>query len=82
VVDEPALVAALESGVIAGAALDVYETEPLPAESPLRAAPNLVMTPHLGASTDEAQVRVAVEVAEALVRALVDGDLSGSVNGL
>lgn len=82
VVDEPALAAALESGVIAGAALDVYETEPLPAESPLRTAPNLVMTPHLGASTDEAQVRVAVEVAEALVRALVEGDLSGSVNSL
>ena len=80
VVDESALVEALENGSIAGAALDVYESEPLPAESPLRAAPNLVMTPHLGASTDEAQVRVAVEVAEAMARALLDGDLTGAVN--
>jgi D-3-phosphoglycerate dehydrogenase len=80
VVDESALVEALEAGSIAGAALDVYEAEPLPPDSPLRAAPNLVMTPHLGASTDEAQVRVAVEVAEAMARALLDGDLTGAVN--
>jgi D-3-phosphoglycerate dehydrogenase len=80
VVDESALVEALEAGSIAGAALDVYESEPLPAHSPLRAAPNLVMTPHLGASTDEAQVRVAVEVAGAMARALLDGDLTGAVN--
>lgn len=52
-VDEKALVKALEEGLIAGAALDVYETEPLPAGSPLREMANLVMTPHLGASTQE-----------------------------
>lgn len=80
VVDEEALVRALEAGEIAGAALDVYETEPLPPDSPLRAAPNLVLTPHLGASTEEAQVGVATEVAKAMAAALIDGDLSAAVN--
>ncbi|MED5199060.1 MAG: hydroxyacid dehydrogenase, partial [Gemmatimonadota bacterium] len=55
IVDEGALIAALESGEIAAAALDVYETEPLPEDSPLRGIQNLVLTPHLGASTAEAQ---------------------------
>src|SRR6202795_3444103 len=54
-IDENALLKALQDGHVAGAALDVFETEPLPAESPLRDAPNLVLTPHLGASTAEAQ---------------------------
>ncbi len=80
VVDEAALVEALESGHLAGAALDVYESEPPPASSPLLQAPNLVLTPHLGASTVEAQVRVASEVAESIRRALVDGDLKAAVN--
>lgn len=80
VVDEDALVEALESGGIAGAALDVYASEPLDADSPLRGAPNLVLTPHLGASTAEAQERVASEVAEAVRGALLEGDLSGALN--
>lgn len=80
VVDEAALVDALESGQLAGAALDVYESEPPSPSSPLLQAPNLVLTPHLGASTAEAQVRVASEVAEAIRRALVDGDATGAVN--
>ena len=80
VVDEAALAAALRQGKIAGAALDVYETEPLPADSPLRAAPNLVMTPHLGASTEDAQVRVAKEVADYIRAALVDGEVSAALN--
>jgi phosphoglycerate dehydrogenase-like enzyme len=80
VVDEEALANALGSGHLAGAALDVYQTEPLPETSPLRAAPNLVLTPHLGASTQEAQLRVAEEVAEAVCRALLDGDVSAAVN--
>jgi D-3-phosphoglycerate dehydrogenase len=50
-IDDAALVAALESGQVGGAALDVYETEPLPADSVLRIAPNLLLTPHLAAST-------------------------------
>lgn len=80
IIDEAALAAALQSGRLAGAALDVYEHEPLPADSPLRRAPHLVLTPHLGASTMEAQRRVAVETAEAVHRALSSGDLSGAVN--
>src|SRR5205823_11756240 len=53
-VDEAALIEALRSGHVAAAALDVFETEPLPADSPFREVPNLVLTPHLGASTAEA----------------------------
>lgn len=80
VVDEEALVKALHKKRIAGAALDVFETEPLPAESPLRTAPNVVLTPHLGASTKEAQLGVAHEVATTIRDVLLDGDLSGAVN--
>ncbi len=80
IIDESALVGALESGQLAGAALDVFETEPLSASSPLLQAPNLVLTPHLGASTSEAQARVAEEVAESVYKALVDGDLRSAMN--
>ena len=80
VVDEAALAEALEAGRLAGGALDVYEAEPLAEDSPLRTAPNLVLTPHLGASTAEAQERVATEVAHAVRRALQDGDLAGALN--
>ena len=80
VIVEADLAAALEEGSIAGAALDVYEDEPLSADSPLRDAPNLVLTPHLGASTEEAQVSVAREVALAVKAALIDQDLSGALN--
>jgi len=79
-IDDAALVAALHSGQVAAAALDVFEPEPLPADSPLRAAPNLVLTPHLGASTREAQSRVALEIAESVRDALLKGDLRGAVN--
>ena len=61
VVNEQALADALKSGQIAGAGLDVFETEPIPADNPLLTAPNVVLTPHLGASTVEAQEAVAVE---------------------
>ena len=80
VIDEAALGAALVDGSIAGAALDVYETEPIPADSSLRDAPNLILTPHLGASTKEAQIHVSREVAEAIVAVLAHGDMSGAVN--
>jgi phosphoglycerate dehydrogenase-like enzyme len=53
VVDTDALLAALRNGRIAGAALDVYDTEPLPLGHPLRSAPNTVLTPHLGYVTDD-----------------------------
>ena len=79
-IDDAALVAALADGRLAGAALDVYETEPLPADSCLRGAPNVLLTPHLAASAREAQQRVATEIAEALRAALVEGDLGAAVN--
>lgn len=80
VVDESALADALEEGHLAGAALDVFTDEPLGADSPLRGAPNLVLTPHLGASTVEAQQMVATEIAEAVRVALAEGDLSRALN--
>ena len=79
-VDEGALAAALRSGQLSAAALDVYETEPLPSGHPLRDAPNLVLTPHIGASTPEAQARVAAEIAVAVRDALLEGDLRAAVN--
>lgn len=80
VVDEPALARALTEGRLAGAALDVFANEPLEEDSPLRDAPNLVLTPHLGGSTNEAQELVATEIAEAVRAALADGDLSRALN--
>jgi len=82
VVDEQALAAALIAGEIAGAALDVYKTEPLPEENPLLRAPNLVLTPHLGASTVEAQIGVATEVAERIRVMLRTGDRSMAINSV
>ena len=70
IVDERALADALASGHVAGAAVDVYSAEPMAPDNPLRDAPNLVLTPHLGASTAEAQDRVGLEMAEQLVMAL------------
>lgn len=80
VVNEAALLDALTRGHLAGAALDVYEQEPLPKDSALRTLPNVVMTPHLGASTAEAQQNVAIEIAEAVRNCLANGDLANAVN--
>jgi D-3-phosphoglycerate dehydrogenase len=79
-IDENALFEALKSGQIAAAALDVYETEPPPADFPLRTLPNVVFTPHLGASTAEAQESVGVEIAEAIRSVLLDGVIRNAVN--
>jgi D-3-phosphoglycerate dehydrogenase / 2-oxoglutarate reductase len=79
-VDETALIRRLKEGKLAGAAFDVFEQEPLPADHPLRTLPNVVLTPHLGASTEEAQLNVAIEIAEAVKLALLDGDFAGAVN--
>ncbi len=81
VVDEAALLTALDQGRLAGAALDVFETEPLPANSPLRRREDVLVTPHLGAATSEAHARVAASIVESLRRMLVDGDADGAVNG-
>src|SRR5207253_3270219 len=64
IIDEQALADALKAGTIAGAGIDVFTTEPVPADNPLLKAPNVVLTPHLGASTVEAQENVAVEAAQ------------------
>ncbi len=80
VVNEHDLAAALVSGQLAGAGIDVYEEEPLSPESPLLSAPNLTLTPHLGASTVEAQEHVAVEVAQNVMKVLIDGDTSMALN--
>lgn len=80
VVVEDDLAGALESGHLAGAALDVFANEPLEADSRLRKAPNVVLTPHLGASTSEAQELVATEIAEGMRAALAEGDLSKALN--
>jgi len=53
IVDVDALVAALESGTIGGAAIDVYDVEPLPPDAPIRRAPRTLLTPHLGYVTDD-----------------------------
>jgi D-3-phosphoglycerate dehydrogenase / 2-oxoglutarate reductase len=79
-IDEDALAEALHSGQVAGAALDVFEIEPLPSDSPLRTAPNLVLTPHLGASTAEAQESVGIEIAQSIRAALLEGTIRNAVN--
>jgi D-3-phosphoglycerate dehydrogenase len=80
IVDEAALAAALTGGQVAGAVLDVYSHEPLAADSPLRALPNVHLTPHLGASTAEAQRNVAVDVCVAVRDALLSGEVSKAIN--
>ena len=79
-VDEDALLAALDDGHLAGAPLDTFATEPLPAESPLRAHPKLVLTPHLGASTGEAQQAVSTILAREVLDYLDTGAVAGCVN--
>ncbi|KHS44085.1 MULTISPECIES: phosphoglycerate dehydrogenase [Novosphingobium] len=78
-IDEAALKDALDSGQVAGAALDVFETEPAK-ESPLFGTPNFICTPHLGASTTEAQVNVALQVAEQMADFLVTGGVTNALN--
>lgn len=80
VLDEYALAEALKEGKIAGAAIDVYETEPPQKDHPLFGLENVVLTPHLGASTEEAQTAVSVEACKALVAYLQNGEIRGAVN--
>jgi D-3-phosphoglycerate dehydrogenase len=80
VVDEAALLEAVEAGNLAGAALDVFEQEPLPKDSPLRASDRIILTPHLAASTTEAQERVSVEICRSVREALLTGVIGDAVN--
>jgi len=79
-IDEAALEQALQTGKIAAAALDVFEVEPPPADYSLLKLPNIVFTPHLGASTAEAQESVGIEIAEAIRAALLEGEIRNAVN--
>ena len=79
-VDEQALVAAVKEKRIGGAAIDVFAEEPLPKDSPLRGLERVLLTPHLAASTSEAQKRVAIEICTAVREALLRGDLSTAIN--
>ncbi len=80
IVDEAALLEALDDGRVGGAALDVFVTEPPPADHPLLAHENVICTPHLGASTEQAQVNVAVAVAEQVRDFLLSGLVRNAVN--
>ena len=80
IINEADLIAALESTKVAGAALDVYSVEPLPADHPYRKQPNLILTPHLGASTKEAQEKCGIEVAEVITAYLLTGEVRNAVN--
>jgi D-3-phosphoglycerate dehydrogenase / 2-oxoglutarate reductase len=79
-IDEPALRDALATNHVAAAALDVFEVEPPPVDFPLRGLDNVVFTPHLGASTAEAQENVGIEIAQAIRAALLDGEIRNAVN--
>lgn len=80
IIDEKALLDALNSGKVAGAALDVFASEPPAPDSPLVLHPKVVATPHLGASTGEAQLNVAIAVAEQVRDFLISGEIRNAVN--
>jgi len=80
IVDERALAEALAAGTIAGAGVDVFSAEPIAPDNPLLKAPNVVLTPHLGASTVEAQENVAVEAAQLIADFLLRGQVANAVN--
>jgi len=80
IIDEAALVHAIKEGRVVGAALDVFEKEPLATDSELLQLDNVVVTPHLGASTEEAQVNVAIEVAQIVADALLGKGIRNAAN--
>lgn len=79
-IDEKALLKAMQDGIVAGAAIDVFEKEPVTLDNPLMSLDNIVAAPHLGASTKEAQVGVAVDVAAGILAALNGEPVSTAVN--
>ncbi len=80
IINEKALIKALEEKRIAGVALDVFDVEPSPADSPFLKFDNCIMTPHLGASTSEAQINVAIEIAETVKNALLGHGIMNAAN--
>ncbi|HEX5222315.1 MAG TPA: phosphoglycerate dehydrogenase, partial [Verrucomicrobiae bacterium] len=80
IIVENDLIAALDSGKVAAAGLDVFSVEPLAADHPFRKHPNIVLTPHLGASTEEAQEKCGIEVAEVITGYLLTGEVRNAVN--
>ncbi|HEY1904767.1 MAG TPA: hydroxyacid dehydrogenase [Myxococcaceae bacterium] len=80
IVDEVALAEALRNGTLAGAAMDVFATEPVPPDHPLLALDNFLCTPHLGASTEEGQLACASQLAEQLVEYARTGHVRHAVN--
>ncbi|MDX1932821.1 MAG: phosphoglycerate dehydrogenase [Capsulimonadales bacterium] len=80
IIQEAALLEGLETGKVAGAAIDVWEQEPTAPDNPLALHPKVVATPHLGASTEEAQVGVAVDIAEQIVEVLAGRPARAAVN--
>lgn len=80
IIDETALADALNGGTIAGAALDVFTTEPISPDNPLFKARNILLTPHLGASTKEAQEGVSLAVCQQVADFLTIGKLQGALN--
>lgn len=80
VIDEMALVEAIDSGIVAGAAFDVFEKEPPQADHPFLSHPKIIVTPHLGASTIEAQENVAIDVSEQVLHILRNEPFINAVN--
>ncbi|UVI32356.1 phosphoglycerate dehydrogenase [Paenibacillus spongiae] len=79
-IDEQALVEAIDQGIVAGAAFDVFEVEPPAADHPFLTHPKIIVTPHLGASTVEAQENVAIDVSEQVLNILRDKPFSNAMN--
>ncbi len=79
-IDDSALIEAIQSKIVAGAALDVYDKEPLNIESPLLQVDEIICTPHLGASTGEAQEKVAIAICDQIVDYLKYGNVRNAVN--
>ncbi|MFD0711121.1 phosphoglycerate dehydrogenase [Paenibacillus sp. GCM10027626] len=80
IIDEQALVEAIDQGIVAGAAFDVFEVEPPAADHPFLGHPKIIVTPHLGASTVEAQENVAIDVSEQVLNILRDKPFMNAVN--
>ena len=80
IIDEADLAQAVKEGIVAGAAIDVFTSEPIPADHPLIGIPGIILTPHLGASTVEAQIGVSVDVSEGILAALRGEPVSTAVN--